>query len=200
MLRFGHISEFGKNEWAGYARVYFDELGISSYWLPLPSMVTKNIKDWTPILANTQVAVLMHPDGEDGYILGGVWCDTDTVPEWATEKNKGTEFPDGTQIYYDFDSHKLTVKIGGNGIIEFNGGSLGGLVKIESLVSNIITRENRINDIVAALTNLAKACSGVSTPLTGTVLAEFITSAIASIILRIPTTSQSDLENTMIRQ
>ncbi len=81
----------------------------------------------------------------------------------------------------------------------FNGGENHGLVKILALVSNIQTRETRINAIVSSLTSLASACTSAGgTPLTGTVLGGLITTAISSIITPIPATAQSDLENTNI--
>lgn len=105
MLRYGLINELGIGQNLGFARVYFDELNIVSDWLSLPT----DGQNWTTYKLNTQVAVLMHPDGEQGQIIGSVWSDDKTPPSFASENTDGIEFPDGTKIYYDWNSHKLFV-------------------------------------------------------------------------------------------
>jgi len=135
MLRYGIISEI-KN---GRARVYFDEIDITSGWLTLPNSMSE-IKDY-PI--NCQVAVEMHPNGEDGEILHRTITDDENIPDWATVKVEGYKFSDGTSIYYDpstkilnvnaslneiiFDCAKLTVK----GTIEATGDVKAGLVSLQ---------------------------------------------------------------------
>jgi len=109
MLRYGLINELGKNENLGFARVEFDELGIKTGWLSLPCSGSKSVKSWVTFPVNTQVAVLMHSDGEQGEIIGSTWSDTDAPPSFASDKVRGIEFPDGTKIYYDWSSRKLTI-------------------------------------------------------------------------------------------
>jgi len=109
MLRYGLINELGTNENLGFARVHFDELEIKSGWLSLPCSGSKAVKSWVTFPINTQVAVIMHPDGEEGAIIGSTWSDTDSPPTFASDTVRGIEFPDGMQIYYDWNSHKLSV-------------------------------------------------------------------------------------------
>jgi phage baseplate assembly protein gpV len=39
-----------------------------------------------------------------------LWSDTDTPPEWASKNTIGIRFADGAEIYYDADTHKLTLQ------------------------------------------------------------------------------------------
>jgi phage baseplate assembly protein gpV len=116
MLKYGKISEIGAGDWLGFARVFFDELNIPSYWLQLPSH-----GNWKPFKINTQVSVLMHPDGEQGIIIGKAWSKTDAPPSWADANTEGIEFSDGTKIYYNTSTNKLIVNAGTDGVIEITG-------------------------------------------------------------------------------
>ena len=83
MMRLGIISELGSGENLGYARVSFDEVGIVSGWLALPSAGTRRTKQWTPLEVNTQVACLMDDRCEQGVIVMALWSSADMPPEWA---------------------------------------------------------------------------------------------------------------------
>lgn len=109
MLRLGVISEIGENENKGYARVSFDENGIVSGWLAMPSMSTKTTKQWVPVEINSQVACLMDENCEQGAIVLVLWSNDDTPPDWASPDTMGVLFADGTEIYYDSAAHKLSV-------------------------------------------------------------------------------------------
>lgn len=109
MLRFGIISELGGGENVGFARVSFDDTGIVSGWLSLPSGGTHTAKDWRPLEVNTQVACLMDSACEQGAIVLALWSFTDTPPDWATANTTGIQYADGTAIYYDTESKRLTV-------------------------------------------------------------------------------------------
>lgn len=109
MFRLGIISELGDGENIGYAKVSFDEYGIVSDWLALPSANTKEAKQWTPVAVNSQVACHMDERCEQGYISCVLWSETDTPPAWASSDTIGTLYADGTEIYYDSKAHVLTV-------------------------------------------------------------------------------------------
>ena len=121
MLRYGLINELGTGSNLGFARVFFDELNIKSDWLSLPTTGSKGIKSWVTFPEKTQVAVLMHRDGEQGEIIGSTWSEIDSPPLFANDHNRGIEFPDGTKIYYDWKSQKLTIDTGIFGNIEITG-------------------------------------------------------------------------------
>lgn len=121
MLRYGLINELGTGLNLGFARVEFDELNIKSGWLSLPCSGSKGVKSWVTFEVNTQVAVLMHRDGEQGEIIGSTWSDVDAPPTFANNHNRGIEFPDGTKIFYDWTAHKLTINSGATGSIEIIG-------------------------------------------------------------------------------
>ena len=109
MLRYGLINELGTGENIGFARVEFDELGIKSGWLSLPCSGSRSVKSWVTFPVNTQVAVIMHKDGEQGEIIGSTWSEVDAPPSFASSTTRGIEFPDGMQVIYDWNSHKLSV-------------------------------------------------------------------------------------------
>ena len=101
-LRYGIVSEVDYAK--GKARVNFDEIGIVSFWLGMP----KNIKQNMNLPINSQVAVIMHPNGEDGEILHEVSNDNQ-LNTWATEDIEGCEFKDGTKITYNSTTKKLQI-------------------------------------------------------------------------------------------
>ena len=109
MIRFGLISELGTGENAGYARVHFDDVDMVSDWLALPSLATKTAKHWIPIEVNSQVGCVIDDETQQGFIAIVLWSDTDTPPEWANENTMGILFADGAEVYYDSESHTLTV-------------------------------------------------------------------------------------------
>ncbi|MDR3133026.1 MAG: hypothetical protein LBU42_03260 [Prevotellaceae bacterium] len=109
MLRFGIISELGEGEYAGFARVSFDENDIVSGWLSLPSGNTRTTKQWIPVEVNSQVACLMDGRCQQGCIVAVLWSATDRPPEWAGGDTVGIKFADNTEFYYDAAGHTLTV-------------------------------------------------------------------------------------------
>jgi phage baseplate assembly protein gpV len=117
MFRLGKISELGTraNKRFGYARVYFDDADFVSHWLPLPSLGTLGTKHWVSIEVNTQVLCLMDAKCEQGAILIALWGKIDKLPttnkppEWASDTTVGVQFPDGSEMFYDFKAHTLTV-------------------------------------------------------------------------------------------
>lgn len=110
MLRLGIISELGKEEYLGFARVYFDEVEMVSPWLPLPAVATRTAKHWQPIEVNSQVACLMDAGCEQGCIVAALWSDVDTAPaEWANENTIGIQFADGAQVYYDSSKSRMFI-------------------------------------------------------------------------------------------
>ncbi|MDR1120889.1 MAG: hypothetical protein LBM08_08220 [Dysgonamonadaceae bacterium] len=109
MIRFGLISELGTGENAGYVRVHFDDVDMVSDWLALPSIATKTAKQWIPIEVNSQVGCVIDDDTQQGFVALVLWSDTDTPPEWAGENTIGMKFADGAEMYYDSESHTLTL-------------------------------------------------------------------------------------------
>ena len=119
MLLYGKISEVDYAK--GLARVDFDEIGIVSAWLSLPTVSSKGSKYFVPLVVNAQVACLMHRDGEQGEIVKSVWSTVDTPPAWASKDIEGIEFSDGTKLYYNTSAHKLTIDNSGHNVkVEIN--------------------------------------------------------------------------------
>jgi len=110
MLRLGIISELGSGEHLGFARVSFDEVGMVSGWLSLPSFGTKTAKIWCPVAINSQVACLMDDMCEQGVIVEALWSKTDMPPKWAKENIIGIQFSNGAMVLYDSEANELTVE------------------------------------------------------------------------------------------
>lgn len=139
MLKYGKISEVDYKQ--GRARVNFEDQGIVSDWLTLPDAIN-TVKNY-PI--NAFVAVLMHDNGEDGEVLHRVITDAEQSPEWWNENTEGYRFKDGTSVYYDNSTKKLTIEAGNTGELIFNckkltvsGDIIAGIKKI-SLIDHIHT-------------------------------------------------------------
>ncbi|MDR2001395.1 MAG: hypothetical protein LBQ74_00020 [Prevotella sp.] len=139
MLKYGKISEVDYKQ--GRARVYFEDQDIVSDWLTLPGSMNAVMN--YPV--NAFVAVSMHDNGEDGEILHRVIIDDENTPEWANEDTEGYRFKDGTSVYYDSSTKKLTVNAGDTGELIFNckkltvsGDIIAGTEKI-SLINHLHT-------------------------------------------------------------
>ncbi len=111
-MYYGIISEVDYSK--GIARVSIDELDIVTDWATLP----KNKKQNWVFDIKSQVAVLIHDNGEDAEILHEVPYEGSYPPSWASKDKEGVEFSDGTTIIYDNNSKKLTITAG-TGEIEF---------------------------------------------------------------------------------
>jgi len=109
MLKLGVVSELGSGEWLGFARVSFDEVGMVSGWLSLPSFGTKTVKIWYPIAINSQVACLMDDMCEQGVITAVLWSKTDAPPGWANENATGIQFADGAKVLYNSKARELII-------------------------------------------------------------------------------------------
>lgn len=190
MIRTGVICEIGENEWKGYARVHFDDIDLVSFWLSLPCTNTSGVKDWCPVELNQQVYVNMHPNGEDGQILYAIYSNDQQPPQWATNTNKGVQFPDGTTIYYDWNSHEYIVDV--NGKIKYNGGKLGGITKAVELKKQLDYLTARVDAIINGITN------GVIVPADGG--ASFKTSIITVLETIAKKEDFSNIENKNILQ
>ena len=110
MLRLGIISELGTGQKLGFVRVYFDEVGMVSAWLPLPSTGTKTVKIWQPIEVNSQVACLMDEYCEQGCVVAALWSNPDRPPDWSNENTIGVQFADGAKVYYDANKSEMIIE------------------------------------------------------------------------------------------
>ena len=118
MLTYGIICEVDYAK--GYCRVHFDESGIVSDWLSLPTSGVQGKQHCVRLAVNTQVGVLMHGDGEQGEIVNVPWNEEDTPPWWFNEHCDGVLYEDGTYINYDTSSHTMTVALCGGGSVKVN--------------------------------------------------------------------------------
>lgn len=141
----------GTGENLGFCRVLFDDINLVSYWLQLPSTATKTAKFWTPIEINSQVACLMDNHFEQGIIVGVMWSDKDTPPDWGKETTVGMQFQDGAKLYYNFENHKLIVDMPNSEIIINNGNNT--TAKADILKTELKKMSARIDGIIDAISN-----------------------------------------------
>jgi phage baseplate assembly protein gpV len=118
MLKYGIICEVDYSK--GYCRVHFDEIGIVSDWISLPTSSVLGKKECKRLPINTQVGVLMHSDGEQGEIVNVPWNALATPPSWFNENCDGIQYEDGTIINYDIEAHKLNVQLCSGATVEVN--------------------------------------------------------------------------------
>lgn len=110
LIRVGVVSSIDAK--AGTARVAFkDRDNILSYDLPVMVRNTLGTKDyWMPDIKE-QVLCFFLPIGlESGYIMGSFYSKNVTPPA-DTEKIRAVEFPDGSRVEYDRETHKLQIDI-----------------------------------------------------------------------------------------
>ena len=62
-----------------------------------------------PAVGEDVICVFLPCGEEDGFILGSFYAD-EIQPPKSGETKRYTEYPDGTVIEYDWESHKLEVK------------------------------------------------------------------------------------------
>ena len=104
------------DEQTARVRVQMPDLdGIVSNWLPVIHHKTQQDKSyWLPDVGE-YVVVAFDEEGKhsDGYVLGAIYNDQDTVPV-ANVNQFYIKFQDGTTIAYDRQAHALTVNCVGS--------------------------------------------------------------------------------------
>lgn len=87
---------------------------LQSYWLPVLQNNTKDNKYYyLPDIQELVLAVFLDNALEQGFVIGSIYNDKDTVP--ISNKDKyHIKFKDGTIIEYDRNSHKLFLDVKGD--------------------------------------------------------------------------------------
>lgn len=108
MIKFGKISEVDAPK--GRVRVKFDEDDIVSGWLPYLVPKSLNDKYFFIFDVNEHVACQMDENCENGVVMGAIYS-ASTAPDGGAEGKVRVKFSDATEIEYDKDEQKLTVKV-----------------------------------------------------------------------------------------
>lgn len=113
LIRVGEVTSV--NPAAMTARVTFDDDdGITSYDLPILQRNTLNNHDHCCVDVGEDVLCLFLPTGiEEGFILGSFYAG-EVVPPSSSKDVRMVEFSDGTKLFYDRSSHKLTGDVKGD--------------------------------------------------------------------------------------
>ena len=107
MLRYGKVEIYDPER--HMAKVYFPDLDIVSYWLPIVIPNSLMNHDELHVDKEEHVACLMTGNGtERGIILGAIYDDKNK-PIVKDKDKRSVTFSDGTQIIYDRKEHLLTV-------------------------------------------------------------------------------------------
>ena len=106
MLRFGNVCDLDASR--GYARVEFDEDGITSAFIPVMVANAKENKYFALPAINEQVVCLMDEQCEQGVILGALYSQID-APTGFSPTQRGAIFESGALSVYDSASDKFSI-------------------------------------------------------------------------------------------
>lgn len=115
LIKVGEVSSV--NPTNGTARViFYDDDSLVSGELQVIHTNTQKNKDFAmPDIGELVVCIFLASGTEEGFILGSVYTEDDTLPESSLNK-RTIVFEDKTKISYDRSSHELTVVIDGTTI------------------------------------------------------------------------------------
>ncbi len=128
MLKFGIISEVDAQN--GLARVNFIDDGFVS--APLKMAVSRSGTDKVsfPFNINEHVFCIMDENLEYGVIGGAVYDESNKPDKSAKQGVLSLKFGDNSMIYYDRNSHNLTLEIKGELKVKCTAGSLKAGAKV----------------------------------------------------------------------
>ncbi|MEX3629048.1 MAG: phage baseplate assembly protein V [Burkholderia sp.] len=113
---------------AGNVRVAFDDIGVTSGWIPVCYQKTQFDKAYFPYDVGEHVRCLMDAHLEDGVVVGAIYSEADAVP-WTDGDTFGWRFKDGGGFTYNRATGALvahgmgvmTITIGGDANINVAG-------------------------------------------------------------------------------
>lgn len=192
MLRFGNISEIDVN--TGYARVRFTDNEIVSDWLQVVVMGAISTKFFHTFDINEQVVCLMDENDEEGVIIGALY-NNGTPPKDGDKDVVSVNFPDGSVISYNRDSHEYDIDIKGKVNITSTGETSikAESVSLEAMTVDITAMTNITGNLVVSGSVTAASISapvisagglgisGGNLTTTGTVTAEDVKSGAISL-------------------
>ncbi|MGG3448625.1 phage baseplate assembly protein V [Domibacillus aminovorans] len=96
------------------AKVFFDDKNMVSPELPILTRGSQGVKDyWMPEVGEQVVCAFLENTSKGGFIMGSFFNEVDRPPI-DSDKKQHLQFPDGTYIEYDQDTHTLTVDVQGD--------------------------------------------------------------------------------------
>ncbi len=106
-LRFGYVAEYDPSR--HMARVYFPDMQITSYWLPVLTHNSLKNHDETHLDIGEHVACMMSGDGAEMGVILGAFYDDNNPPPVGEANIRAVTFDDNTRISYDRKNHELLV-------------------------------------------------------------------------------------------
>lgn len=107
LIRFGNVCEVDPAK--GYARVEFDEDGITSALLPVCVAGALDNKYFAMPAVNEQVVCIMDDRCEQGAIIGALYSAKD-APQGFGAGISGVIYSDGSKLVYDENTGKWTMQ------------------------------------------------------------------------------------------
>ncbi|WP_077073648.1 phage baseplate assembly protein V [Mailhella massiliensis] len=149
LIRVGEVTSV--NPAAMTARVTFDDDdGVTSYDLPILQRNTLNNHDHCCVDVGEDALCLFLPTGiEEGFILGSFYAGEVTPPSGSGDVRM-VEFSDGTKLFYDRSSHKLTGDVKGDVSL-----TVSGTVTVKSSTS--ITLQAPVINLNGAINTAAES-------------------------------------------
>jgi phage baseplate assembly protein V len=97
---------------AARARVRFDDIGITSDWIPVAARSSKLSKERWPIDEGEHVCCMMDARCERGVVLCAIYSEAEPPPVTNNDKYH-VQFSDGTTVEYDRATHTLALDVKG---------------------------------------------------------------------------------------
>jgi phage baseplate assembly protein V len=119
LIRFGTITGIDVSD-ATQPRVTCDCGGLETDLLPWHAMRAGGTKYWSAPTVGEQV-IVFAPGGETslGFVLGGFYSSDNPAP--STDVNVDmVQYPDGSTVTYDSNTHAMTVNVSNNGNVTVN--------------------------------------------------------------------------------
>lgn len=147
-------------------RVRFPERqGLESGWLDVLQWAAHSDRAYGLPAIDSQVAVLMGENDEDGCVLGAIYSAADPPPVSSAAK-RGFEWADGARVEYDTATKVLSVTLPSGGSLELCGASsaVALAAAVEQELSNLKSdyAEHQHQAGVLLIGNLGAPVTGVT--------------------------------------
>lgn len=191
-IKYGFISDADLDK--GLFRVRFDGEGdedgedVVSPWISALVPKSKDDKVQIPFDIDEHVACMMDAHLETGVILGALFSEKNAPASGGSKDKVRVLFSDKTLIEYDRQAHKLKIDNDDHDVkIEFNGGQLGGAVKVIELTQ-------KLNNLEKAHNNLNTYVGSLPIPVSGSVSGPATPAAVQGFAINQPT-QRTDIED-----
>lgn len=156
MLKKGTVSSVNNEK--GTVILWFSDWEMESEELTVFQKRTFGQKDYSMPIVGEEGWCILEANSYDGLYLGGGYTEDNLPPKGAGKGINIKEYPDGTVIKYDSNSHKMSIEAAGDIELHING-SLNGYIKnnIEIVATEIVTEANFLHTGVLTVSGIIKS-------------------------------------------